>query len=345
MPISALTNPVILYSRFAVLANPYPVPQEPGAYAWFFKDVPAAVPTDGCITKDGLTLLYVGISPDKVAKPSSKQNLRKRITNHFRGNAEGSTLRRSLGVLLTNVSGYPLRRVGSGKRMTFTHLGEQWLDDWMEANAFVVWVEHPKPWELEEELLGTLSLPLNIKGNKDHLFADTLSQLRKEAIRTANETAVANEDNQQRREPSSSKIDKLSAKRQIAPDGVTEFTHGQIRELVLERFKSYLESPDGEPDDPFDLKAAINDDAPGRPREAWHMAEFAKVDDLRDKGLEIKEACEIIRRRLPADINYSGDDTSFRNIYYEFKREHENFVRRRSFAYSIFNLNFEEAIE
>ncbi len=198
MSIASLTKPIILYSRSAVLTKPCPVPQESGAYAWFFKDVPAIVPTDGCVTKDGMTLLYVGISPDKVGKPKSKQNLRKRITNHYRGNAEGSTLRRSLGVLLAEESDFPLRRVGSGKRMTFTHLGEQWLDDWMEENAFVVWVEHPAPWELEEELLSTLSLPLNIKGNADHPFTAELSRLRKDAIKQARETPVANEDNQQR---------------------------------------------------------------------------------------------------------------------------------------------------
>ena len=198
MSITALIKPIILYPRSAVLAKQCPVPQEPGAYAWFFKEVPPNVPTDGCVTKDGLTLLYVGISPDKVGKPNSTQNLRKRITNHYRGNAEGSTLRRSLGVLLTGQSDFPLRRVGSGSRLTFTHLGEQWLDDWMQDNAFVCWVKHETPWELEDELITTLSLPLNIKGNKDHLFADNLSQLRKDAIKQAKETPVAREDNQQR---------------------------------------------------------------------------------------------------------------------------------------------------
>lgn len=199
MPVTSLINPIVLYSRSAVLAKPSPVPQEPGAYAWYFKEIPPNVPTDGCLTKDGLTSLYVGISPDKFGKPNSKQNLRTRITNHYRGNAEGSTLRRSLGVLLTIQSDFPLRRVGSGKRMTFTHLGEQWLDEWMEENAFVCWTEHPTPWELEEELLETLSLPLNIKGNKDHVFANSLSQLRKDAIKEAKVMPVANEDNQQRR--------------------------------------------------------------------------------------------------------------------------------------------------
>ena len=198
MSVTALINPKNLYSRFAVLSQPCPVPQEPGAYAWFFKEIPN-VPTDSYIQKNGMTLLYAGISPDKVSKPNSKKNLRKRITNHYRGNAEGSTLRRSLGVLLTEESDFPLRRVGSGKRMTFTHLGEQWLDKWMEKNAFVSWVTHEKPWELEEVLLDTLSLPLNSKGNKDHSFADTLSQFRKDAIHQAKKMPVANEGNQQRR--------------------------------------------------------------------------------------------------------------------------------------------------
>ena len=199
MSVTELTKPKILYSRSAVLTKPSPVPQEPGVYAWYFKKVPVTVPTDGCVTKDGLTLLYVGISPDKVGKPNSTQNLRKRITNHFRGNAEGSTLRRSLGILLTGQSDLPLRRVGSGNRMTFTHIGEQWLDEWMDHNAFVCWVNHPAPWELEEVLIGALSLPLNIRGNKDHLFADHLSQLRKSAIKLAREMPIANEGNQQRR--------------------------------------------------------------------------------------------------------------------------------------------------
>jgi hypothetical protein len=198
-PINTLTKPSIFYSRSAVLTKPSSVPLESGVYAWFFKEIPGITPIDECVTKDGLTLLYVGISPDKVGKPNSKQNLRKRIANHYRGNAEGSTLRRSLGVLLKGQSDFPLRRVGNGDRMTFTHLGEQWLDNWMEENAFVCWVIHDEPWELEDKLLGTLSLPLNIKGNKDHLFADRLSGLRKEAIKNAREMAVASEDNQQRR--------------------------------------------------------------------------------------------------------------------------------------------------
>jgi hypothetical protein len=130
------------YSRTEVMSKPTPVPAVNGVYFWWFKEIPPSVPTENCITCDGYTLLYVGISPDRRGKPNSRSNLRKRIKTHYSGNAAGSTLRRTLGVLLSNVSSFPLRRVGSGSRMTFTHPGEQWLDAWMEKNANAWWQGH-----------------------------------------------------------------------------------------------------------------------------------------------------------------------------------------------------------
>ncbi len=197
--LESITNPVALYSRPEIISTPSRPPSVPGIYAWFFKDIPGNTLIDDCVTKGPLTLLYVGISPDKIGKPNSRQNLRRRITTHFQGNAEGSTLRRSLGVLQAEKSGYPLRRVGSGKRMTLTHSGEQWLDDWMTENAFVCWLEHQAPWEFEDELLGSLSLPLNIKGNRDHPFARVLTEARIQAIRNAREWPIAVENNQRRK--------------------------------------------------------------------------------------------------------------------------------------------------
>ena len=193
-----LITPERLYSCQEILSKPSPIPEISGVYGWFFKDVPPFVLTEGCIRHQNMTLLYIGISPDKKNKPQSKQHLKKRITNHYAGNAEGSTLRRSLGILLTPESHYPLRRVGSGRRMTFTHNGEQWLDAWMEKNAYVFWVEHETPWELEEDLLSALSLPLNIQGNRSHPFAIELNRLRKEAIHNARELPIADETQQAR---------------------------------------------------------------------------------------------------------------------------------------------------
>lgn len=194
--IQALTNPASLYSRSITLTKPCPVPQERGLYAWYFKNIPPMVPIDDCIVKNGKTLLYAGISPKD---EKSTQNLRKRVTTHFRGNAEGSTLRLTLGTLLTEQSGFPLRRVGSGKRMTFTHLGEQWLDRWMDNNAYVCWIEHSAPWEVEKELIQKICLPLNIQDNSDHPFSSKLSALRTNAKLEARQQFIAFEDNQQRR--------------------------------------------------------------------------------------------------------------------------------------------------
>lgn len=188
-----------VYRREEVLTKPSPVPSVAGLYAWFFRDVPPNVPTDNCLTREGLTLLYVGISPDKRSKPNSKSTLRKRIVTHFRGNAEGSTLRRTLGVLIASESGFPLCRVGSGKRMTFTHLGEQALDAWMSQNAYVVWIEHSAPWEIEHDLLGLVSCPLNIAGNAHHPFAAQINRLRRVAIQDARNSAIAREHNMRRR--------------------------------------------------------------------------------------------------------------------------------------------------
>jgi hypothetical protein len=193
--IKSLTQPISIYSREEILSKPSPAPEVPGVYSWFFKEIPGITPADKCITKNDLTLLYIGISPKN---SNSNENLRKRVTYHFRGNAAGSTLRLTLGVLLAEKSGFPLRRIGSGKRMTFTHLGEQWLDNWMEKNAFVCWIEHPEPWKLELELIESLPLPLNIQDNH-HPFSIELSNLRKEAKRMAREKPIASEKNQKRR--------------------------------------------------------------------------------------------------------------------------------------------------
>ena len=78
--------------------------------------MPAGVPAGACVVRDGWTLLYVGISPKASPSngaPASRQTIQSRIRYHYRGNAEGSTLRLTLGVLLAADLGIELRRVGS----------------------------------------------------------------------------------------------------------------------------------------------------------------------------------------------------------------------------------------
>lgn len=189
MLLEELIHPQKVYSRKEVLAKNCPVPKESGLYSWFFKKLPSNVPTSDCINYKDLKLLYVGIAPRKPTKKGkeSSQTLLSRIRKHYRGNAYGSTLRLTLGCLLSDELGIVLRKVGSGRRMTFTKSGEEKLSKWMEENAFVIWETHPEPWKLEPIALTTLSLPLNIRGNEHHPFYSALSIIRKEAkIRARN---------------------------------------------------------------------------------------------------------------------------------------------------------------
>jgi hypothetical protein len=131
-------------------------------YAWYFDELPhSGLDPAGCHRFEGLPLLYTGISPKRppvTGAPGSKQNLRKRVRYHYRGNAEGSTLRLTLGCLLAEQLGIELRRVGSGKRLTFA-AGEAVLSDWMGAHAFVCWMPTGTPWEVESEAITSLDLP------------------------------------------------------------------------------------------------------------------------------------------------------------------------------------------
>lgn len=153
------------FTRDEVFSRPSPIPNSPGVYGWWFHTVPTNIDTSDCVRRDGLTLLYTGISPKRPPTNGtlpSRQNLRQRITHHYSGDAEGSTLRKTLGVLLGDELGIELRRVGSSRRRTFGRRGEALLTDWMADNMLVSWVVHPQPWLLEKELIATFDLPLNL---------------------------------------------------------------------------------------------------------------------------------------------------------------------------------------
>ena len=189
---SDLLRPSRLWGRSEVLVRDCPVPREPGVYAWYFRDVPPGVPNQGCLTANGATLLYVGISPKRPSTngaPASRQSLRSRIRYHFRGNAAGSTLRLSLGCLLRNELQMDLRRVGSGERFTFAEK-ETALSGWMDRNALVVWTPSRTPWTVEEALIETVLLPLNLDQNRRHPFHHVLSASRHEARERARDLPV-----------------------------------------------------------------------------------------------------------------------------------------------------------
>ncbi|MFF8555205.1 GIY-YIG nuclease family protein [Streptomyces sp. NPDC015501] len=180
MEATALVSPGRLWSAAEVLVRPSPVPAAAGVYGWHFERPPHP-------DLDAGRLLYVGIAPRYMANRTSTQNLRKRVRYHYRGNAAGSTLRLTLGCLL----GLELRRVGSGKRMTFGKAGEATLSRWMADHARVCWVERGEPWNLESQLISRLDLPLNLDQNRHNAFHSRLKELRAAARERARELPVS----------------------------------------------------------------------------------------------------------------------------------------------------------
>jgi hypothetical protein len=190
--VSGFLNPQRVFSRQEVLARPSSVPAAGGVYGWWFRRLPPLVDARGCHRHGELTLLYAGISPRRPPRdgsPSSQQTLRQRLRTHYVGNAEGSTLRKTLGCLLAGELGIQLRRVGSGTRKTFVE-GEQALSAWMADNAFVSWVIRERPWELEDDLISALDLPLNLEGNSRNRFHQILTQARARCVAQANSLPV-----------------------------------------------------------------------------------------------------------------------------------------------------------
>ncbi|WP_232077154.1 GIY-YIG nuclease family protein [Mycolicibacterium aichiense] len=169
-----------IHSRAEVMAKPPLVEQVAGVYGWWFRELPGDIDVAHCEVRDARTLLYAGISPKappKNGQNASRQSLRKRIRTHYSGNAARSTLRLTLGCLLAEHLGIELRRYGSSERLHFG-AGEQDLSRWMAANAFVSWYPTPQPWLLEDHLLETQDLPLNLDKNNRNPFHSQLSDAR-----------------------------------------------------------------------------------------------------------------------------------------------------------------------
>jgi len=180
---ASLTHPAKLWARSEILTRPSPVPKKPGVYAWFFRNLLSSSEANACHRHEDFSLLCVGIAPTappRHGRPPSSQTLRSRIQCHLRGNAEGSSLRLSLGCLLAPQLSLELRRVGTGTRLTFA-AGEALLSNWLELNVRVAWAEEDEPCKLESTLIQIVSLPLNLDQNESHPFFPKLSDLRAEA--------------------------------------------------------------------------------------------------------------------------------------------------------------------
>lgn len=158
-------------------------PRAAGIYGWYFDAPPPCVPIAGCLQRGAFTLLYIGIAPKQPSASGavSRATPRSRLRQHCLGTAEGSTLRLTLGCLLADELGLRLAAVGRSSRLTFGADGEARLSAWMAAHARVSFVITPEPWEIERQLLCTLSLPLNLRDNDGHPFRSTLGAIRSAA--------------------------------------------------------------------------------------------------------------------------------------------------------------------
>jgi len=176
-----LSNPPrqFCYEASRLKENKRLIPKTKGVYAWYFAHGKLNVPANPYFRVDDFELVYVGIAGKK---PESKGSLRDRIYNqHINGNAEGSTLRFSLGILLRRKGSLlELKRKGIIKK----HIewsNEDDLTEWICDNALVAWIEHKRPWIVEESAVKNLGhlLPLNIEHNKGNSFAQELNRERK----------------------------------------------------------------------------------------------------------------------------------------------------------------------
>jgi hypothetical protein len=136
-----LTKPEKLWGYEDICHSPSSVPQEAGIYACYFKRFTDKIPVAECITIGNLNLLYLGISPAQV---HSRNHLRNRIRTHYKRNASASTLRLTLGCLLSEKLNIILRRTGRTERLTFGD-GEMVLSEWIAKNMFVVWTTCNRP--------------------------------------------------------------------------------------------------------------------------------------------------------------------------------------------------------
>lgn len=121
---------------------------------------------------EGYEVLYTGIAGGSLRKRDLRQ--------HFRGNAGGSTLRKSLGVLF----GYKLiprdKDVNNGKTK-FSTIDENKLSDWMRQNLLMYFYSNNNHDSIELELINHFNPPLNLKSNGSSVnaeFRTYLSSLR-----------------------------------------------------------------------------------------------------------------------------------------------------------------------
>ncbi len=171
-----LLQPAVLFNPTDIAATRSSlVPAERGIYGWWFDAALPGVPREGAISADGRHLLYVGIAPNGTSE-TSVRNLRSRLRDHCAGQIARSTLRWTVATLLSDELELEIHRNPRGKPV-MSREGEQRLSNWMGLHMRVAWLIHPRPREVESNLVERGLFPLNIAGSK-HPFSAILKHRR-----------------------------------------------------------------------------------------------------------------------------------------------------------------------
>lgn len=139
------------------------------------------VPITKCAKRDGRSLLYVGMVPER--RESARTLPDRIVDNHFGGEATNSILRTNLGLLLEMQLGTAPKKIPPDN-WGFEQAAEAHLSDWIAQNGAVNWVvvkDRDIRKNLENYLIDTYDLPLNSKGNRKHPFYFSLRALRRMA--------------------------------------------------------------------------------------------------------------------------------------------------------------------
>ncbi len=144
------------------------MPPMPGVYAWWAqrRSVPdVAGPAHP--TEPGVELLYVGISPQA---ESGQRTMHDRLKKDHARRTQKSTLRRrALAALLWEREGWTPTVTPHGRpRPTLDRDSESLLTAWMREHLVVTWAAHPRPWDVERDVIIRLRPPLNVEHNAAH---------------------------------------------------------------------------------------------------------------------------------------------------------------------------------
>jgi hypothetical protein len=159
-----------------VMASTDLVPDEPGIYLLAFATTQRFLEKVGYYEFDERRPLTIG-GYEACYAGATLGSLRNRVLDHLRRGSEASSLRQTVGALLSQDLGLDV--VGGEQRSSF-HFGdtEHRLTAWLREHCLVGYLVCDNPFEVERDLIRSIPLPLNISERKRHPFSRYLLSLR-----------------------------------------------------------------------------------------------------------------------------------------------------------------------